>query len=246
LTALDAGVPVLSEKPLAHTFASAQAIVERASATGVLHMVAQNYRYRIPLQTLKKTLACGEMGAVGAIAVEFYRGPHFGGFREEMPYPLIIDMSIHHFDLIRFLLERDPVSVYGTSWNPPWSWFAGDASAAVTLTFDGDVVVSYNGSWCSQARETSWNAGWRVDCANGVVLMQDDVVYTQVTGEDPVQVAPVQREREGQAYLLDEFYRAVTQGDSVATDCQDNIRSLAIVFDVVESFETGQVVSSSL
>ena len=38
---------------------------------------------------------------------------------------------------------------------------------------------------------------------------------------------------EGQAYLLDEFYRAVTGGEPVGTTCQDNIRSLGIVFDVV-------------
>ena len=46
LTALEAGVPVLSEKPLADTRESAQDIVDAANRTGVLHMVAQNYRYQ--------------------------------------------------------------------------------------------------------------------------------------------------------------------------------------------------------
>ena len=245
LTALDAGIPVLSEKPLADTLDSAKSIVDAANATGVLHMVAQNYRYRTPIQTLKNTLASGAMGEVGSVTVEFFRGPHFGGFREEMPYPLIIDMSIHHFDLMRFLLVDDPVSVYGRSWNPPWSWFSGDASAAVTLAFAGDAVVSYNASWCSQARDTSWNANWRFECDAGVVLLQDDVVYAQATGEDPIEVEPVKMEREGQAYLLQEFYQAVSEGTAVATTCQDNIKSLAIVFDIVESFETGQVVHAA-
>ncbi len=245
VAALEAGVPVLSEKPLAHTFDSAQRIVDKANATGVLHMVAQNYRYRSAIQTLKNTLTAETMGAVGSATVEFFRGPHFGGFREEMPYPLIIDMSIHHFDLMRYLLDSDPVAVFGKSWNPPWSWFKGDASAAVTLTFAGDVVVAYNGSWCSQAREMSWNANWRFECSDGVVVMLDDAVYTQATGEAPVLVAPVELPLEGQPYLLDEFFRAVSGGSDVGTSCQDNIRSLGIVFDVVQSFETGQVVQSS-
>src|SRR5690606_23390301 len=123
--------------------------------------------------------------------VEFMRGPHFGGFREEMAYPLIIDMSIHHFDLMRFFLERDPVAVYGRSWNPPWSWYKGDASAAVTLEFDGNVVIAYNGSWCSQGREISWNANWRFECAEGVVFMQEDNVYVQRTGQEAELVEPV-------------------------------------------------------
>lgn len=245
VTALEAGIPVLSEKPLADTFAAAQAIVDKANATGVLHMITQNYRYRSATQTLKQALASKAMGEIGSVTVDFFRGPHFGGFREEMPYPLIIDMSIHHFDLMRFFLDNDPVSVVGRSWNPAWSWFKGDASAQVTLEFMNNVFVSYNGSWCSQGREIGWNANWRFECAEGVVVMEDDVVYTQATGAEPVEVAPVKMELEGQAYLLQEFYEAVTSGSAPATTCQDNIKSLAIVFDVVRSFETGQIVKSS-
>jgi predicted dehydrogenase len=245
LTTLEAGLPVLSEKPLADTLEAAQEIVEKAEATGLLHMVGQNRRYMVDTQTLKHALSLPEMGVIGSASVEFFRGPHFGGFRDEMPYPLIIDMSIHHFDLMRFFLERDAVSVFGRSWNPPWSWYKGDASAAVTLEFAGGVYISYNASWCSQARDMSWNANWRFECANGVVVMEDEQVYTQLTGQEPVLVEPVAPPRLTQAHLLQEFYEAVTTGKPPVTTCQDNIKSLGIVFDVVKSFETGQVVYSS-
>ncbi len=244
ITALDAGVPVLSEKPLADTREAALDIVAAAERTGVLHMVTQNYRYKPPIQTLKQALVHGEMGEIGALHVEFFKGPHFGGFREEMAYPLIIDMSIHHFDLMRFLLGSDPISVFGRSWNPPWSWFKGDASAAVLLEFANGVHVSYDGSWCAQGRETSWNANWRFECAAGVVSLIDDQVYTQGTGEAAVLVDRVTMPRTDQAYLLHEFYEAVTQGKAPVTTAQDNLRSLGIVFDVVQSFETGQPVRS--
>lgn len=245
ITALEAGIPVLSEKPLADTRQAAQQIVDTANRTGVLHMVAQNRRYHRSTQTLKAVLASGVMGEVGAVHVDFFKGPHFGGFREEMAYPLIIDMSIHHFDLMRFLLASDPVSVFGRSWNPPWSWFKGDASASVILNFANGAPVSYNASWCSQGRETAWNADWRFECAKGVVVMVNETVYTQATGKEAELVEPVALERTDQAYLLQEFYEAVTGGKPAVTTCQDNIKSLGIVFDVVQSFETGQVVSST-
>lgn len=244
IEALERGIPVLSEKPLADTRQSAQEIVDVANRTDVLHMVTQNYRYKPPLQTLKKALDSGVAGDIGAVHVEFFKGPHFGGFREEMPYPLIIDMSIHHFDLMRFLLGSDPVAIFGRSWNPPWSWFGGDASAAVVLDFANGVTVSYDGSWCSQGRETDWNANWRFECSKGVVAMVDSQVYTQLTDEEPVLVETIAMERTDQGYLLHEFYEAVTQGKPAVTTCQDNIKSLGIVFDVVESFETGAVVNS--
>ena len=250
LAALEAGVPVLSEKPLADTLAAAQDIVDASDRTGVLHKEKQNYRYHAPTQTLYQTLRTGDFGAIGAVKVDFFKGPHFGGFREEMPYPLIIDMSIHHFDLMRFFLGRDPVALYGRSWNPPWSWFKGDASAAVTLEFanqsvDSDVVVSYNASWCSQGQVTPWNANWRFECAEGVIALTDDQVTTQRPDGELVSVPTVEPERLGQAYLLHEFYEAVMLGKPPVTTCQDNIKSLGIVFDVIQSFVSGAKVHSS-
>lgn len=245
IKSLEAGIPILSEKPLADTFAAAQDIVNKSNATGVLHMVTQNYRYRAMAQTVKRALTSGVVGQVGAISIEFFRGPHFGGFREEMPYPLIIDMSIHHFDMMRFFLDCDPVAVYGRSWNPPWSWYKGDASAAVTLEFEGNHFVSYSGSWCSQGRGIGGYDTWRFECSDGVVVLRDDDVFTQRYREEPVPVEPVKMALENQGYLLHEFYEAVMHGKPAVTTCQDNIKSLAIVFDVVKSFETGQVVKSS-
>ncbi len=256
LAALSAGVPVLSEKPLSDTLSTAQDIVRKADETGVLHMVTQNYRYTAQAQTVKSVLNSGELGKVGTVTVNFFKGPHFGGFRDEMPHPLIIDMAIHHFDMMRFFLGSEPLTVFGQSWNPPWSWYKGDASAALTLQFGGGTVVSYNGSWCSTGKETPWNAHWRFDCENGVLLLEEDQVYKHVRrsstqdrggyaeydNESRTLVAPVEMTRTPQAYLLHEFYQAVTEGRSVATTCQDNIKSLAIVFNTIQSFETKALV----
>lgn len=253
--ALQAGLPVLQEKPLAGTLEDARAIAAAADDTGVLCSVAQNYRYRPLTQTLKRVLDSGQLGAVAAAAVEFYKGPHFGGFREEMPHPLIIDMSIHHFDLMRFFLGSDAKAIQASSWNPPWSWFAGDASASAQIGFANGVQVAYTGSWCSQARETSWNANWRFECERGVLLARDDRVTVQrllcvnegarglsSVHDEPTEAPLVGMEREGQDYLLQEFYQAVTQGKPTATTAQDNIHTMELVFGVVRACDSGQLV----
>jgi predicted dehydrogenase len=252
IRALEAGIPVLSEKPLAPTLAEAREIVECANRTGVLHVVTQNYRYSTVAQTLKRALDPVGMGKIGAVTVEFFKGPHFGGFREEMPYPLIVDMSIHHFDLLRFFLGADPVSVFGRSWNPSWSWFKGDASASALVNFEDGVVATYSGSWCATGHETPWNGNWRFDCENGIVTLVDDKVWVYPRVREhagllppPVEPTPVELvapPRVAQAYLLHEFYAAVTEGAPAVTTCQDNIKSLSIVLNLVESFERGGVV----
>ena len=256
VTALEAGLPVLQEKPLAGTLDDAHAIAAAAKSTGVLCSVAQNYRYRPLTQTVKRVLESGELGAVAAVAAEFYKGPHFGGFREEMPHPLIIDMSIHHFDLMRFFLGGDAQTIHASSWNPPWSWFAGDASASAQIGFANGVQVAYNGSWCSQALETSWNANWRFECERGVLLARDDRVTIQrllSVGDGPgalvnqhgvpEDIPLIDMPLEGQDYLLQEFYEAVTQGGRTATTAQDNIHTMELVFGVVHACDSGEPVS---
>ncbi len=256
IMALEAGLPVLQEKPLAGTLDEARAIAAAADDTGVLCSVAQNYRYRPLTQTLKRMLESGELGAVGAVSAEFYKGPHFGGFREEMAHPLIVDMSIHHFDMMRFFLEADAQTIQARSWNPPWSWFAGDASASAQIGFANGVQAAYTGSWCSQALETSWNANWRFECERGVLLARDDRVTVQrllrVGAEgrglvnehaEPKEIALIEMEREGQDYLLQEFYEAVTQGKETATSAQDNIHTMELVFGVVRACDSGRPVS---
>ncbi len=256
--ALEAGLPVLSEKPLAGTLEDARAIVAKVQETGITHMVAQNYRYRPLTQTVKSVLETGELGALGAVRAEFFKGPRFGGFREEMPHPLIIDMAIHHFDMMRLFLGSDPSEISARSWNPPWSWFKGDASAAAAMRFKNSVFVSYSASWCSQALPTSWNANWRFDCEKGVMLVEDDVVtvqdLSQVTDRrgalanvhgDRRLVPLLEMEREGQDYLLHEFFEAVTKGAPVATSAQDNIRTVEFVFGVVQACDSGDAVKLS-
>lgn len=245
-SALRAGLPVLSEKPLADTLEAAREIVRVADETGVLHMVAQNYRYSVPAQTLKQVIDSGRMGRIGAVTVDFFKGPHFGGFREEMDYPLIIDMSIHHYDMMRFFLDSDPVSILGRSWNPAWSWYKGDASAVVSLAFANQTFVTYCGSWCSTGRETPWNGNWRLECERGVIALHGDQVTVQTTGGEVEPVPAVAMARVAQPYLLHEFCQAVTEGVKPATTCQDNIRSLSIVFDTVRSFETRELVLSGI
>ncbi len=256
VSALEAGTPVLTEKPLAGNLEDARAIVAAADATGVLCSVAQNYRYRPLTQTIKRVLASGELGAAAAVRCEFFRGPHFGGFREEMPQPLIVDMSIHHFDLMRFFLGSDAVAIRARSWNPPWSWFAGDASAAALIEFENGLQASYTGSWCSQALETSWNADWRVECERGVLLAQDDRLYAQrllsvdegarglASAHDEKREIPlVNMEREGQDYLLQEFFEAVTKGAAIGTTAQDNIHTMEFVFGVVAACDSGGLIN---
>ncbi len=259
LAAIERGLHVLTEKPLADSMEAAREMVRRAEEAGRVLMVAQDYRYHPPCWTVKRLLQSGELGPVASITVEFFRGPHIDRFHDQLPHPLLQDMSIHHFDLMRFFLDADPVSITARSWNPPWSWFKGSASAFALIEFPGPVMVTYAASWVATGQEQPWNAHWRFECQDGVIMLRSDRVtvhrrtdeiedlihYRHYVNEPPRRIRLARTAfRSPQAYLLDEFVRSVTQGTAPATSGRDNLRSLGMVFDAIRSSETGQVVRS--
>ncbi len=245
--ALQAGCHVLTEKPLADTWGNCRAMVADAARAKRVLMVGQNYRYDRAIQTLRGVIAGGAIGTPGQVAVQFFKGPHFGGFRDEMRYPLVIDMSIHHFDLMRYVLGADPISIQAHSWNPSWSWYQGDASIAafveMRLVADAThaVAVTYTGSWCANGGETTWNGDWRVLCDDGCVVLTGDQVRVQHREGRPWEdVAPVSMARTSQEYLLTEFLAAIREGRQPETSGVDNLRSIEMVFGTVESIEQGR------
>jgi len=58
---------------------------------------------------------------------------------------LLVDMSIHHFDLLRLMFGRDPDRVFCVTSSVGRGGFAGPPTADAVINF-GDVVVSYRAS----------------------------------------------------------------------------------------------------
>lgn len=246
--AFAAGKHVLTEKPLAENLPDAQAMVAAAQSHGKTLMVAQNYRYSAAARTLRAQIDSGAVGRVGYANVLFQKAPRFGGFREEMQYPLLVDMAIHHFDLIRFLTAGDPATVYAHSWKPEWSWFGHDPALGMIVTMKDGTVVNYFGSWVGIGAETSWNGAWRIQGAEGCLLWSDQGIVLGREGNGPGEesISPIEMPREGQLAILDEMAAALQEGRAPETSGADNLKSLALVFAGIESAESGKPVSIQL
>ncbi|WP_049575338.1 Gfo/Idh/MocA family protein [Streptomyces sp. SBT349] len=248
LGALGLGLPVLGEKPAAATLPEALCLIAAAELSGQLFMVSQSRRYHPELAAFKERAR--RLGALGILTTEFFKAPHFGGFRETMEHPLLLDMAIHPFDTARHLLDADPVSVYCQEYNPSWSWYAGDAATTAVFEMTGGTRYLYNGSWCSPGLETSWNGAWRVSGARGSARWNgDDPPETEETAEtaeegtadavgDRGGAAPVASWGEGIEGSLAEFTHALRTGTVPMGEIHDNVLSLAMVASAVLSART--------
>lgn len=256
IEALDRGCHVLVEKPLADTMAEATEIVASAHRANRTLMVSQNYRFKRGVRTVRHLLGSGIIGTPGYISIAFHKAPHFPTpFRHEMEAPLARDMSIHHFDQLRSILGKEAISVRATSWNPTWSWFAGDPAFSALIRMEDNVMVNYLGSWVSQGTETTWDGDWQIEGSEGGIRWADNRVT--VLSRDLFKTVFNRGlfERNGQLeaellsmpleerwYVLHEFAQAIREGRPAETSGDDNLYSVALTSAVIDSAHQGREV----
>jgi predicted dehydrogenase len=251
---MEAGLDCLVEKPLAPSLGEAAEVVHRAKELGRRLMVTQSFRFKRGPQTVRRLIEEGAVGEIESVNVRFSKAPPFTGFRAEMEEPLIVDMSIHHFDFIRGILGLEPDRVRARSFSPSWSWFAGNAVAHVEMTTPTGANVLYSGSWVSRSRETTWDASWEIEGTGGSILWAHNrveyrpenfglTVYRKNSleiGEGVMEVPLVELPAEEREGTLTEFIAAQREEREPQASGEDNLRSLALVFGAVESTKNGE------
>jgi len=243
--ALRAGCHVMGEKPLADSMPRARRMVQTARRAGRIYAVMQNRRYIPTVLSLVRMLRKGAIGDLTTVNADYYKGPHFGGFREVMDHPLLLDMAIHTFDQARQITGEEPLSVYCKEFNEKGSWYRGDASAMCIFEMTNGVILNYRGSWTAEGFETPWAATWRIIGTKGTAMWSEDQPRAQVVRGGVKQFRRPLREVKGNPVkakaateheaCIGEFLKAVRDGQRPQTVCDDNIRSLAMVFSAIKS-----------
>ena len=248
--ALESGCDVLGEKPMAASMEEAREMADAARISGQTYAVMQNRRYLKPIRALRNIINSGTIGKTGFVCADFFLGPHFGGFRNIMDSPLLLDMAIHTFDQARFITGADPVSVYCHEFNPEGSWYKGNAAAICIFEMSDGSVFCYRGSWCAEGCQTSWEAFWRVMGSKGTAIWDNTGVYAEIAvpSEKAKFINNVQRVdgkidtegSEGHFGCFDEMFDALIHNRKAETDCTDNIKSMKMVFGALQSAREGR------
>lgn len=231
------GLHLLTEKPIAHDLPAAKEMVDLAHRAGKQLVVAQNYRYSSALDKLIKLVREEQpVGAFGHGHIDFYIPADFTGtFRQKMEYVLLVDMAIHHMDLIRAVTGRNIVRVTAHTFNPSWSWYEHHAGLKLLLELEGGLPFSYSGDWSAHGRFTTWNGTWRLQCERGAIHLDEESRITiSRSGKwqkdltlEPVEVPPIPLE--AQAALLSRFAQAIRSGVPAETSGEDNLWSFGAV-----------------
>lgn len=253
LAALDAGLHVLCEKPFAPTMDAALQVVTAAEQRRRILMVSQNYRFFPAVRKAAELVQSKALGPSGPVAVDFRRYANTAAVGTNKHYllhhPLLYDMAIHHFDMMRMVLGQEAREIYCKITDPAWSRFTEEASVAATVSFEGGATVSYRGSWVSTGPQTPWAGEWRIDCEDGQIAftsrngqgLSGDQVTTQEIGGDPMNVKLPKLPYTGRAGALATFAAAVATGKEPESSGRANLGSLALMYAAARSAASGEV-----
>ncbi len=237
-----------------------------AKEKDLILMVGMNFRYLSTSQRIRQVVQERQLGELGYAQFTYVR--HRDGNRDDlndypltMSYPMLLEQSIHHFDLLRYCYDSEVESLVADSWRPSWSTYENDCCVSVLFRFDNGARANYLGTWTA-----SWNKmnfSWRTEFTSGVLIQRsqfDDLARVDFepglglsgarfkTGDD---AEPCRAEKlppcipfeDDSRLLLEEFTRAVGGEAEPVTTGRDHLCSLCLVQACIESYETGSWVN---
>ena len=116
--AMERGIDVMTEKPMVIDETQCQAVLDAEKRTGRKIVVTHNYRYAPKHQKIKELLMGGEIGKITSVDFNWFLDTSHGAdyFRRwhrlrAKSGSLWVHKATHHFDLINWWLDAEPVQV---------------------------------------------------------------------------------------------------------------------------------------
>lgn len=243
MAAFENKLHVLGEKPLSDNYEAAKRVVAAGKKAGVKHMITQNYRYAGLPRTTARLLKEGLIGPVAQIDASLYvpwadaPGSHY----VTEPFMFLTDMGIHHFDMMRYMIEGEPVSAQAITWNLPWGWHKGDACQLICFRFSNGVIGTHRGVGCTTGHVPAGHNGeWRIEGPQGTLTWEGFDLYHSRSHRTDKKVREKLKLDEndytgGPPALLKEFIKALKENRQPECNAEDNLRSMGMVFAAVKS-----------
>lgn len=244
LAAIAAGKHVLCEKPLAMTLSDAAEMVAAARDKGVTLMVNHHLRCAGSHRAIRKLIAEGAIGELRSVRVfhAVHLPEHLRGWRLDNPGAgggVVLDMTVHDTDTVRFHLGEDPVSVIAETDATGMGHGVEDSAMSVWRMPSGVMVfshVSFNHPFGATGIEVHGSEG---------SIFAPGVISQDPKGEVWLSDAKGRREigfERGDLYdsVLAEFAKAVRGAPHSGATGRDGVKSLAVALAVREAARTGQ------
>jgi predicted dehydrogenase len=247
LEALTLGKHVLVEKPMVTSIAEADEIAAAAAHSSAKVMAAQGYRFLQSAGFVRERLAAGDIGELQGVKIRFRRHlPDVISNPEHpiyaLPHSILLDMSVHHVDLLRYITQREVVSVLAMEHDTPDNAFKHPSNAICLFRLQENIPVLWDGDWCARGPATSWEGDWQFIGDRARLFWTGNLdgknrtsVRLEVPGQTPRELMTHEPIWERRLPVLEHFIRSIRDGAQPEPSILDNRKTLAAVFASLES-----------
>ncbi len=270
--ALERGIHVLLEKPLANTLESGERIAAAAAESDAVCMIGFNNRYSNTVEFVRNRIDRGDLGRVTHVEANYVRRRGVPGrgtwftHRKSAGGGALIDLGVHAIDLALYLLEYPPLSevsgvtrsefgrredyVYLEMWGSdagPSAFDVEDSASAFVRT-DDDRTVSLEVAWATNRPATHEFVVQGTEAAARFDLLENDLtLHTASTGGPNALEDTTVRTRDVDTHRAEQavFLDAVASGSTHPENVEQALAVQRVVDAIYRSNDRGCAVSVS-
>lgn len=259
IAALVCGKHVYVEKPLATSVDDAERVLAAWAGTGLVAMMGFNYRYNPLIQEARARITAGALGTLVGARTIFSTAAHaLPGWKQRRASGggVLLDLAVHHVDLIRFLFDAEIRDVSASV----RSLQTEDDTAFVTLRLTNDCATQCMFSLSSVEEDRIEVYGSRGKLTvDRYGSLRVELSPTVAGGALALAASRLAAEARGLPYALRKmraplhdpsfpaairaFVRAVEDRKPVRPDLRDGLRALAVIERAEESARSGRTIA---
>ena len=232
--AIRAGKHVFCEKPVDHSLEKIRLVEDALKENPVKFQVGFNRRYDHNFAAVREAVLLGKVGEVHITKITSRDPNPPSAEYAKVSGGMLLDMTIHDFDMVRFLTGAEPVKIYvePAVLVDKAIGEAGDIDTAViTMQMsDGSIAVIDN------SRKASYGYDQRAEVFGSLAMAatKNDTASTCVIssesgimGEKPLYFF-LERYMDSFALEVKEFVEAIENDKPIKTGIEDGLRAVAI------------------
>lgn len=264
IAALNAGVHVFCEKPMAITTEECERMIEASQKVGKLLSIGYHYRYTEVSQIAKRAVMENQIGDPLVTRVQALRRrkvPGWGVFtnKELQGGGSLIDFGCHLLDLSIWLLgDPEPVEVIGKTYNRlskspiqindwgsfNYQTFEVDDHVSAYITFENDISVLFECSWAANIKEDKIHLS--VSGAEGGLNMYPFELYQPKLGSMMETTAKAEHnEKKAGVVQAENFVNSCLGESELVVKPEQAMKVSKIIEAIYESSESGTSVKLS-
>ena len=247
LAAAKAGKHVLCEKPLALNSVDARQIVEACKQAGVVMGTNHHLRNAGAHRAMREAIQAGRIGKPIAARVfhSVYLPAHLQGWRITKPEAgggVVLDITVHDADTLRFVLADDPVEVSAFVQSAGMAGAGLEDGAMCVWRFKSGVIAQSHEGFTTKFAGT----GFEVHGSEGSLFARD--VMTQ----KPIGSVTLRTEKGDEELSFDRedlytrslraFHAAIRGEGAPSATGEDGVWSLAAAEAALKSARTGRAI----